>query len=334
MESSDYRNRKIFVEKFNRENRWKKRGLAMVPVRYPIGYDFGCNLAAMIAIYHYDGTVACTHAGIEMGQGLKTKVLQTIAQVFNIPTSIITLHPSNNFIGANAFPSGGSVASELSCFAVMRACETIKERLKPILEKMENPTWENLIAEANKAKIDLTASYTPGPNDNLKGYDVWAIVASEVEIDVLTGEYKMVRTDMIEDAGHSLSPGVDIGQIEGGFIFGLGFWTTEKIVYCKETGKLVTANTWDYKPPETRDIPEDIRITLLKNNPNLNGILRSKATGEPILDGAVAIYIALKYAIAAARADKGRTEWFEIDAPLTPEDVQRHCLVTPEDLVF
>ncbi|XP_035702304.1 xanthine dehydrogenase/oxidase isoform X3 [Folsomia candida] len=354
--SGDYENRKQFVETFNKENRWKKRGLSLIPIRYHVGFEFGCNLPAMIAIYHFDGTVSCTHAGIEMGQGLQTKVrinstasvtlvakitqmlclevLQTIAQCFQIPMDKIKLKSTNNFIGANAFPSGGSVASELCCFAAMRACETIKDRLKPILEKLENPSWEKLIAAAYQAKIDLTASYTPGPKDDLKGYQVWALGLAEVEIDVLTGEYKVVRTDLIEDAGKSLSPGVDLGQIEGGYIFGQGFWTTERIVHCKETGELLTNRTWDYKPPETKDIPEDFRISLLKDAPNPYGILRSKATGEPILCATVAVYFALRNAITAARADKGNTEWFKLDSPITPEDVYHHCLTTPTDFKF
>jgi len=237
-------------------------------------------------------------------------------------------------VGANAFPTGGSVGSELACYAALRACETIKERLKPILEKLENPSWEKLIAEANKAKIDLTASHMPGPSDNLKGYDVWAIALTEVEIDVLTGEYKVVRTDLLEDAGKSLSPGIDLGQIEGGYIFGQGLWTTERIVHCKETGKLLTNRTWDYKPPETKDIPEDFRVSLLKDAPNPNGILRSKATGEPILCASVAVYFALRHAIQAARADKGNMDWFRLDAPVTPEDVHKHCLTTSADYKF
>ncbi|XP_021958024.1 xanthine dehydrogenase [Folsomia candida] len=332
--SGDYENRKKFVETFNKENRWKKRGLSLIPVKFHVGYEFGCNFPAMIAIYHFDGTVSCTHGGVEMGQGLQTKVLQTIAQSFQIPMDKIKLKPTNNFVGANAFSSGGSIASEVCCFAALRACETIKERLKPILEKLENPTWEQLIAAAHQAKIDLTASYTPGPKDDLKEYEVWALALAEVEIDVLTGEYKVARTDLIEDCGKSLSPGVDLGQIEGGYIFGQGMWTTERIVHCKETGELLTNRTWEYKPPETKDIPEDFRVSLLKDAPNPHGILRSKATGEPILCATVAVYFALRNAITAARADKGNTEWFKLDSPITPEDVYQHCLTTSTDFKF
>jgi len=303
-------------------------------VRYPVEYSFGCNLPATIAIYHYDGSVACSHAGIEMGQGLNTKVVQTISQAFQIPMDKIKIKPSNNFVGANAFPSGGSVASELCCYAALRACEILKERLKPILEKMENPSWEALIAAAHQAKIDLTASFMPVPDERLKGYNVWALALTEVEIDVLTGEYKVVRTDLIEDAGKSLSPGVDLGQIEGGYVFGQGMWTTERIVHSAETGELLTNRTWEYKLPESKDIPEDFRITLLKNAPNPTGVLRSKATGEPILCASVSVLFALRNAIAAARKDKGNTDWFRIDGPVTPEDVYRYCLTEQSDFVL
>ncbi|ODN05821.1 Indole-3-acetaldehyde oxidase [Orchesella cincta] len=334
---SDYEARLAAVEKFNQENRWKKRGMSVVPVRYPIDY-FATNLPASVAIYHMDGYVAVSHAGIEMGQGLNTKasvkVLQTVAHALQVPMDRIKIKPTNNFIGCNAFPSGGSIASEIVCYSVMRACEEIRENLRPILEKLENPSWEKLIADAHAAKVKLTATYTPTAKDDIKGYDVWVLNVTEVEIDALTGEYKIIRTDIYEDVGKSMSPGVDIGQIEGGYMMGQGFWTTEKIIHDEETGKLLTSGTWDYKPPECKDVPEDFRITLLRNTPNPHGVLRSKATGEPSVDSAFAVILAMRNAIAAARADIGVTDWFDMECPVSPEDIAQLCLTAESHLTL
>jgi xanthine dehydrogenase/oxidase len=194
------------------------------------------------------------------------------------------------------------------------------------LEKLEDKSWENLIKQAHAAKVKLTASYTPTAKDDIEGYDVWVLNVTEVEIDVLTGEYKVVRNDLYEDTGKSLNPAVDLGQIEGAYIHGQGYWTTEKIVHDEETGKLLTNGTWDYKVPETKDIPEDFRVTLLSKVPNPHGVLRSKATGEPAADAAFSTVLAMRNAIASARQDAGNTDWFEMAGPVTPEDVARLCL--------
>jgi len=152
------------------------------------------------------------------------------------------------------------------------------------------------------------------------------LALAEVDIDVLTGEYKITRTDLYEDTGKSLSPMIDLGQIEGAYIHGQGYWTTEKIVHDENTGKCLTNGTWDYKVPETKDIPEDFRITLLSNVPNPHGILRSKATGEPSTDAAFAVVLAMRNAIASARQDAGNNEWFDMSGPVTPEDIAGLCL--------
>jgi len=265
---------------------------------------------------------------------MNTKVIQTVAQALQIPMDRIKIKPTNNFVAANTLCTGGSIGSELVCYSVNRACEEIRENLKPILEKLENPSWEKLIEEAFNAKVKLTATYTPTDKDDIQGYDVWVVNATEVEIDVLTGEYKIVRTDLFEDTGKSLSPGIDLGQIEGGYIYGQGYWTTEKIVHDESTGKLLTNGTWDYKPPEARDIPEDFRITLLSDAPNPHGVLRSKATGEPSVDAAFGVVLAMRKAIASARADVGNTDWFEMTGPITPEDVEKLCLTKDSDLTL
>lgn len=119
-------------------------------------------------------------------------------------------------------------------------------------------------------------TFRPTSKDDIKGYEVWVLNCTEIEIDVLTGEYKIVRTDLYEDTGNSLSPAIDMGQVEGAYVFGLGYWTTEKIVHDENNGKLLSSGTCEYKPPGVKDIPEDFRVTLLNNAPNPNGVLRSK----------------------------------------------------------
>ncbi|CAL8070104.1 unnamed protein product [Orchesella dallaii] len=323
--TADYEARNEYISLFNKQNRWKKRGFSVVPVRYNVEY-FSTNYPVSLAIYHVDGHVAVSHGAIEMGQGINTKVIQAIAHGLQIPMDRIKVKPSNTFVGANAFVTAGSIASELAVYCATKACEQIRENLRPILEKLENPTWDKLIKEAHAAKVNLTASYTPTRKDDLKGYDVWVVCANEVEIDVLTGEYKILRTDVYEDVGRSLSPAIDMGQIEGGYIFGQGYWTTEKIIYDENTGKLLTNGTWDYKPPECKDIPQDFRVTLLSNQHNAQGVLGSKATGEPVTDAAFGVVLAMRNAIASARADAGNTDWFQMSGPVTPEDIAMLCL--------
>ena len=117
--------------------------------------------------------------------------------------------------------------------------------------------------------------------DNYMGYNVWAVAVTEVEVDILTGEMYVVRADLLEDAGLSTSPIVDIGQVEGAFIMGLGLWTSEEIKHDPTTGQLLTMNTWEYKPPAAKDIPQDFRVTLLKNARNPMGVMSSKGNIPP-----------------------------------------------------
>ncbi|CAG7723046.1 unnamed protein product [Allacma fusca] len=231
--------------------------------------------------------------------------------------------------GANTALTGAAITSEHICYAALKACDILSKRIEPIKQKLENPTWELLVAECVKAGIDLTSYYNTTYSDQLKDYAVWGLTACEVEVDCLTGEYKLIRVDLINDAGQSLSPDVDIGQVEGAFIFGIGMWLTEKIQHDQETGELLTNCTWEYKPPASKDIPEDFRVTLMRNASNPNGVLRSKATGEAPLCMSVSALFAIKNAIIAARLDAGNMEWFNLNGPVTPEDIQRLCLTSP-----
>jgi xanthine dehydrogenase/oxidase len=269
----DYYKRKKEIEDFNAANRWRKRGIAIVPMKYPLGYFGSSN--ALVSIYHGDGSVSVSVGGIEMGQGLNTKVAQTAAHILGVPLDKISVKPSNTHTAPNAVVTGGSIGSEICSFATKKACEILLDRLKEI--KAENPkaNWSQLLDIAFSKNIDLSAEYLYKAED-LKPYLIWGASSCEVEADILTGNILLKRVDIMEDVGESMSPGVDIGQIEGGFVMGLGYWLSEKLVYDQTSGELLTTRTWNYKPPGAKDIPIDFRIHFLKKSSNPFGVLRSK----------------------------------------------------------
>ena len=150
------------------------------------------------------------------------------------------------------------------------------ERLKPIKAENQNIEWNELIKKAFEKNCDLMATYMYQPSD-LKEYEIYAASCCEVEVDILTGNIQLLRVDIMEDVGESMSPGIDVGQIEGAFVMGLGYWLTENLIYNKESGELLTNRSWNYKPPGPKDIPVDFRVTFLHESSNPFGVLRSKS---------------------------------------------------------
>lgn len=151
----------------------------------------------------------------------------------------------------------------------------MNERLKPI--RWDNPkaTWSELIDKAYEKNVDLLSTYMYKVTD-LEGYDIWAASCGEVEVDILTGNILLKRFDVLEDVGESISPGIDVGQIEGAFVMGLGYWLHEALVFNRENGELLTNRTWTYKPPGAKDIPLDFRVSFVRKSSNPFGVLRSK----------------------------------------------------------
>ncbi|XP_039276003.1 indole-3-acetaldehyde oxidase [Nilaparvata lugens] len=321
--SSDYDKRKEAIEKFNSENRWKKRGLSLITAGYPkIPFNL---LNAAISIYELDGTVAISHGGIEIGQGINTKVAQVAAYTLGIDIKLIKIYPSNTFVSPNNIWTGNSQTSQSVCSATVNCCKIILERLDPIKSKMKNPTWLELIKAAYNANVDLHASSSWKAQDT-QIYPVEGVCVSEVELDILTGQHLINRVDIIQDCGQSLNPKLDIGQVQGAFVMGLGYYLIEELIYNSKTGQILTDRTWNYTPPGALDIPVDFRVALTKKGDSPAAIFGSKAIGEPPLLLSASFLFAFRKALDSARKDAGlKEEWFEIRPPLTPEFTYQYC---------
>ncbi|XP_058831556.1 uncharacterized protein LOC131690075 [Topomyia yanbarensis] len=311
--------RKRVIDEFNASNRWKKRGIAIVPMQYLLDY-FG-QLNAIVSIYAGDGTVSVTHGGIEMGQGMNTKVAQVTAFALGIGLEKVSVKPSTSLTSPNAIVTGGSMTSEAVCYAVKKACDMLLDRMKPVREANHDAPWEMIVKLSYVKNIDLCAEAQYKAED-LKSYYIWGLSCAEVETDILTGNVQVKRVDILEDTGESMSPGIDVGQIEGAFVMGIGYYLTEALVYDNESGALLTDRTWTYKPPGAKDIPIDFRINFLQKSANPAGVLRSKATGEPALNMAIVVLFALRDALRSARKDAGLPdEWIPLGTPTTPDQV-------------
>jgi len=326
--TSNYEARKKDIKVFNKENMWQKKGIALIPLKYQHNY-FGTRYHVNISVYHDDGSVAVSHGAIEMGQGVNTKVCQVVARELGISMEMVRIKPTNNFANANGSVTGGSMGSECNCSAALIACGKLKDKMKEVRDSMKNPEWKDLVKKCYMKGVDLSAHHMGHSTvDNLVGYSIWGAVVTEVQVDVLTGMMTINRCDILEDTGMAISPEVDIGQVEGGLIMGLGFWTSEKLRYNPETGELVDNSTWHYKVPTCLDVPADLRTEFYDSGNNPNGVLGSKVTGEPSVLAGCSVMFALRMAITSARADAGITDWFQLDGPATVESIKTACAVT------
>ncbi|XP_054016678.1 uncharacterized protein LOC128897052 isoform X1 [Hylaeus anthracinus] len=331
--NADYQMRKRAVEAFNSENRWKKKGISITPMMYP--FMLWGQFNAHVSIFARDGTVSIAHGGIECGQGINTKVAQVAAHTLGIDLSLVTVKPSNNLTAPNGSVTGGSVTSESCAYATMKACQELTKRLEPIKNELKNPSWKELVMAAYQKDVDLCARYMFTVKDDIKPYAIYGVTIAEVEIDVLTGQHIVHRVDIMEDAGISMNPELDLGQIEGAFVMGLGYWTSEELFYDPKSGQLTNYRTWNYKPPGAKDIPVDFRVYFRRNAPNPMSTLRSKATGEPPLCMSCAVPIALRNAIDSARRDAGNNDpWYQLDGPVTTEKILLNSLTCKEQMVL
>ncbi|XP_023246390.1 xanthine dehydrogenase/oxidase-like [Copidosoma floridanum] len=334
--TSDLQNRHQIVDKYNKYNRWKKKGIACTLMAYYT--DFFGPFYALVSIFARDGTVSITHAGIEIGQGINTKVAQVAAYVLGIDPDLIKIRPFDSSILPNAQGTIGNVTSDCCTSATQFACKQLLNRLQPIREKLKNPTWQQLVFEAYNQGVDLCAvhQYSPKSTDPPnKPYVVYGAAVAEVEVDVLTGQHIVERVDILEDVGVSMNQKIDVGQIQGAFIMGLGRYTSEKLFYDPNTGALVNNRTWNYKPPGAQDIPVDFRINLYGDGPNPTGTLRSKNTGEPALCMSIVVPFAIRNALDSARSNAGNNdEWYEMDTTTTQETILLTSLTSKEGMTL
>ncbi|XP_028164069.1 indole-3-acetaldehyde oxidase-like isoform X2 [Ostrinia furnacalis] len=317
---ADYTKRRDAVTKFNAENRWKKRGLRWALMKYtplsPAGYEVN------MSINHGDGSVTINHGGIEVGQGINTKAIQIAAYFLKIPIDKIKVKGQNTVTTPNGIFTGGSLTSQSIGQGVEDCCKQLLLRLEPIRLLLLNPSWEKLIDKAYTLNIDLMArsfiAHVIAPISL-----VYGVTLAEVEVDILTGESEVLRVDLYEDVGQSVSPNIDVGQVEGAFIMGMGYWTSEKVVYDDKTGEVLSNRAWNYHVPLARDIPQDFRVYFREKSYSSAKILGAKVTGEPATCMAICIPFAMREAISEARKDAGisTTEWFTIDGPYTTEQL-------------
>nr|XP_002120933.2 xanthine dehydrogenase/oxidase-like [Ciona intestinalis] len=321
--------RQAAIVTYNQNNKWKKRGLAVTPIKWGVSWSW-MKHTVLVSICSDDGSVIVSHGGIESGQGINTKVAQVAAYELGIPMDNVIVQRTTNITSMNSDVTGGSITSEINCKAVIGACKILKSRIQPVKDKMDPAsTWKEVIAKCYEDDIDLVVSHMVTKDGGTIRYNSYGATASEVEYDVLTGEHQILKVDTIFDCGISLNPSVDIGQVEGAFVMGIGFWLMERYVRDADTGKLLIDGTWEYKPPTTKDIPINWNIQLLKDAPNPLGVLRSKASGEPPMCMAVSIPFALKQALTSSRADHGITGFFPLKFPATVETLHELVKLDP-----
>ncbi|EDO44966.1 predicted protein, partial [Nematostella vectensis] len=296
-------------------NRWRKRGLSLVPLRWSAMWGNG-RYGALVSVFNNDGTVQITHGGIEVGQGINTKVVQVAAHTLGIPVDYISIQATTSFTTPNSKSRTPDKVSTpaTAIYAVLQCCEALNNRLTPIRQKYKPKNWQELISKSYSDGVDLSAkSMFFDPEMYPIQYSSYGATCTEAELDVLTGESQILRTDILYDCGQSMNPELDVGQVEGAFIMGLGLWLMEKVKYNPQTGQELTSSTWEYKPPSSKDIPIDLRVTLLKKATNPLGILGSKVVGEPPMCMAASCLFAVKHAIQSAREEIGKdSEYFPL----------------------
>jgi len=336
---SDYDARVQQVEEFNRTHKWKKRGIALIPTKFGLSFATALHLnqaGALVHIYH-DGSVLLAHGGVEMGQGLYTKMCQIAAQELNCPLdTIFTSETSSNTV-ANTSPTAASASSDLNGMAIQQACQILNARLEPYRQKFgADAPLKTLAQAAYMDRVNLSANgFHKTPTIGFKWgnyvdpepmyfYFTQGAAITEVELDVLTGAHTVLRTDIKMDVGRSINPAIDYGQIEGAFVQGQGLFTMEETLW-QTNGELFTRGPGTYKIPGFADIPQVFNVGLLKGVKwaKLRTIQSSKGIGEPPLFLGASVLFALREAVKAAResvaVDAPAMGVVQLDSPATAE---------------
>jgi len=346
--SSDYAKRRAAIREWNRTSPILKRGIALTPVKFGISFTAThLNQAGALVHIYKDGTVLLNHGGTEMGQGLFIKVAQVVAEELQLDIDAIRITGSDTSKVPNASPTAASAGTDINGKAAQLAARTLKERLIAFAAEhfgvdaaqvgfLRNRVrigdrtlpFKELVNLAFFARVSLSATgfyKTPKIHYDRKTftgrpffYFAYGAAVSEVVIDTLTGENRMLRVDILHDVGKSLNPAVDMGQIEGGFIQGVGWLTTEELCW-NALGRLTTHAPSTYKIPVASDVPPRFNVRMLERSSNVEDTVhRSKAVGEPPLMLGISVFHALKDAIAST-VDYVVSP--QLDAPATPERV-------------
>ncbi|KAL4808350.1 Molybdopterin-binding domain of aldehyde dehydrogenase-domain-containing protein [Aspergillus unguis] len=338
LEESDYLARRKAVEEYNATHKWSKRGMAIVPTKFGISFTalFLNQAGALVHIYH-DGSILVAHGGVEMGQGLHTKMTMIAAEALGVPQSDVFISETATNTVANTSSTAASASSDLNGYAIYNACAQLNERLAPYREKFPNGTMKDLAHAAYFDRVNLSAQgyyrtpdigYTWGENKgDMFFYFTQGVTAAEVEIDTLTGDWTPLRADIKMDVGRTINPSIDYGQIEGAFIQGQGLFTTEESLWLRNNGQIATRGPGNYKIPGFRDIPQIFNVSLLKDVEweNLRTIQRSRGVGEPPLFMGSAVFFAIRDALKAARKEWGVTDVLSLRSPATPERIRVSC---------
>ncbi|WP_343595104.1 xanthine dehydrogenase molybdopterin binding subunit [Acinetobacter sp.] len=354
LETSQYYQRKQEIERFNQHSPIIRRGIALTPLMFGISFNaVHYNQAGALVYVYMDGTVAITHGGTEMGQGLYTKVRQVAAHELGLSIDQIRLIATDTSRVPNTSATAASSGADLNGKAVQNACIKIRERLAKLAAEISQSdaeqvqfennqvntvngqswTFADLVNRAYMARVQLWDSgfyKTPEihyDQVNHLGrpffYYAYGAAVSEVAIDTLTGEMKVLRADILHDVGRSINPAIDIGQIEGGFIQGMGWLTTEELYWQPQgaqAGRLFTHAPSTYKIPTSADIPTVFNVKLFENQNQADTIYRSKAVGEPPFMLALSVFSAIRQAVQAAIPKDAP---LDLNAPATAEEILR-----------
>jgi xanthine dehydrogenase large subunit len=344
--TADYRARRKAVAGFNSGHAILRRGIAITPVQFGISFTLPhLNQAGALVNVYQDGSILLNHGGTEMGQGLFVKVAQVVAEEFGVALDQVRPSATSTAIVPNAAPTAASAGSDLNGMAAMLAARAIKERMTVVAADAWGVAFETvtfgagrvasgnfamtfgelaLLSRRQRVQLSATGFYrTPELDWDREArtgrpfyYFAYGAACSEVEIDTLTGETRVRRVDLMQDVGRSLNPAIDLGQVEGAFVQGMGWLTTEELVWGGE-GRLATHAPSTYKIPVASDVPADFRVHLRAGANHKPTIYRSKGIGEPPLMLAISVYSAILDALSSLAPG----QQVPLDAPATPERV-------------
>jgi len=348
--SSGFGERRAAAARFNAGHPQAKRGMAITPVKFGISFTatFYNQGGALVLIYR-DGSVQVNHGGTEMGQGLHTKIRQIAAESLGQPIEQIRIMPTRTDKVPNTSPSAASASTDLNGAAVLDACEQLKARMAPIAgamlgcaaeavrfaggmvfsegDQVQRLPFAQVVEAVYRQRVPLFAQgyyRTPGIHFDAKTaqgqpfhYYAYGAAVTEVEVDGFTGEHRILRVDILHDVGDSVSPIIDRGQVEGGFLQGLGWLTLEELLW-DEQGRVATAGASTYKLPSWSELPEVFEVAFLERATEAGVVMGSKAVGEPPLMLAISAREAIREAIAAFGVEGVPVA---VDSPLTPERI-------------